>query len=145
MKKMSPTFPVLSIMLVIGGGAGLIMDFIMALSLLKNPDCAKAMAAIIIVFGIAWSVASIIAGIGSYKQAVIIIKKQRVAAQKGKLTRARLGITGISVRAILIVAICAVQMIFIVIVGVVIWQLLLLLLFGILIPLIYLISARINA
>lgn len=145
MKKMSSTFPVLSILLVTGGGVGLVMDFIMALSLLKNPDCSKAMAAIIIVFGIAWSVAAIIAGIGSYKQAVTIIKKQRAAAQRGKLTRARLGITGINVRAILIVAICAVQMIFIVIVGVVIWQLLILFLFGILIPLIYLISARINA
>jgi len=145
MKKMSPIFPVLSIVLVISGALGLVMDFIMALSLLKNEECPRALAVIIIIFGLAWGIASIISGITSYKSSVSIIKKQRIASQRGKISRARINIRSISIKAILIVSICAVQMIFIVVAGVVIWKLLALLLIGIIIPLIYLISARLNA
>jgi len=121
------------------------MDFFLALSLLKNLDCPKVLSAIIIILGLAWGIAAIIAGVSSYKNSVSIIKKQRVASQRGKISRARINIKVISIRAILIVAICAVQMIFLVVTGVAIWKLLALLFIGIIIPIVYLISARLNA
>lgn len=145
MKKMTPAFPVISIILVISGGLGLVMDFIMALSLLKDSDCPKALAVIILIFGLAWSAACVITGIASYKKAVSIINKQRNALQKGKISRARLNIGQTTLRAILIVAICAIQLIFILVAGAEIWKLLVLFLLGIIIPLAYLLLARLNA
>ena len=70
-------FPVTCILLIISGALGLIMDFLLAVEKMKDVDCPKFLAVLVIVFGLAWGIAAILVGISGYSEAKRIILQQR--------------------------------------------------------------------
>ena len=141
MKRLSPMFPVSCILLIISGALGLIMDFLLAVEKMKDVDCPKFLAVLVIVFGLAWGIAAILVGISGYSEAKRIILQQR---RKRSATRVRthLSIRQLGMRAILIIVICAIQILFALLTGLQLWQLFLLLVIGILIPYLFMLSGR---
>ncbi|MCQ2530208.1 MAG: hypothetical protein MJ086_03030 [Lachnospiraceae bacterium] len=155
MKKIRPFFPIISIVLSIAGLCGAVLTFWLSVLSFKNGEVLKTMAVLILIFGLAWSIAAVIAGISSFRQANKIIALQRNVNQNRldprysktakQAYRARINFKQCRVRSILIVLICVVQMIFICIVGVKIGQISMLALCGIVVPFVFLASAKSNS
>ena len=141
MKRLNPMFPVTCILLIISGALGLIMDFLLAVEKMKDVDCPKFLAVLVIVFGLAWSVAAILVGISGYSEAKRIILQQRRKRSAARV-RPHLSIRQLGMRAILIIVICAIQILFALLTGLQLWQLFLLLVIGILIPYLFMLFGR---
>ena len=141
MKRLNPMFPVTCILLIISGALGLIMDFLLAVEKMKDVDCPKFLAVLVIVFGLAWSVAAILVGISGYSEAKRIILQQRRKRSAARV-RPHLSIRQLGMRAILIIVICAIQILFALLTGLQLWQLFVLLIIGILIPYLFMLSGR---
>ena len=77
MKRMSAVFPITCILLAAAGASGLVMDFMLAVEKMKDIDCPKFLAVLVIVMGLAWAVAAIITGINGYAEAKRVIRQQR--------------------------------------------------------------------
>ena len=142
MKRLSPMFPATCILLVLAGAAGLVMDFFLAVEKMKDTDCPKFLAVLIILFGLAWAVAAILVGVNGYTEAKRIILQQRRKGAGAKRVRTRLNIRQLGMRAILIIVISALQIIFALLTGLKIWQLLLLIFIGILIPYLFMLFSK---
>ncbi|MCQ2513189.1 MAG: hypothetical protein MJ092_07395 [Lachnospiraceae bacterium] len=155
MKKIRPFFPIICIVLSLAGLCGAVQTFWLAILSFKNGEVLKTMAILILILGLAWAIASIIAGISAFRQANKIIALQRNVKQNRldprysktakQAYRARINFKQCRVRSILIVLICVVQMIFICIIGVKIGQISMLALCGIAVPFIFLVSAKSNS
>ena len=141
MKRLNPMFPVTCILLIISGALGLIMDFLLAVEKMKDVDCPKFLAVLVIVFGLAWGVAAILVGISGYSEAKRIILQQRRKRSAARV-RPHLSIRQLGMRAILIIVICAIQILFALLTGLQLWQLFVLLIIGILIPYLFMLSGR---
>ena len=141
MKRLNPMFPVTCILLIISGALGLIMDFLLAVEKMKDVDCPKFLAVLVIVFGLAWGIAAILVGISGYSEAKRIILQQRRKRSAARV-RPHLSIRQLGMRAILIIVICAIQILFALLTGLQLWQLFVLLVIGILIPYLFMLSGR---
>ena len=141
MKRLSPMFPVSCILLIISGALGLIMDFLLAVEKMKDVDCPKFLAVLVIVFGLAWGVAAILVGISGYSEAKRIILQQRRKRSAARV-RPHLSIRQLGMRAILIIVICAIQILFALLTGLQLWQLFLLLFIGIVIPYLFMLFSK---
>ena len=141
MKRLNPMFPVTCILLIISGALGLIMDFLLAVEKMKDVDCPKFLAVLVIVFGLAWGIAAILVGISGYSEAKRIILQQRRKRSAARV-RPHLSIRQLGMRAILIIVICAIQILFALLTGLQLWQLFVLLIIGILIPYLFMLSGR---
>ncbi|MBO4835454.1 MAG: hypothetical protein J5483_05010 [Lachnospiraceae bacterium] len=142
MKQLSPMFPFTCILLIVAGAVGLIMDFLLAVEKLKAVDCPKFLAVLVIVFGLAWGIAAILVGIGGYTEAKRIILQQRRKRTASRQVKTHLSLRQLGIRAIFIIVICAIQILFALLTGLKIWQLCLLLLIGIVIPYLFLLFGR---
>ena len=143
MKRMSAVFPITCILLAAAGASGLVMDFMLAVEKMKDIDCPKFLAVLVIVMGLAWAVAAIITGINGYAEAKRVIRQQRkrTPAARG---RAKLNGRQLAVRAILVIAICAVEIIFALLTGLKTGQLLYFVIAGLIIPYLFMISGKAN-
>ena len=117
------------------------MDFLLAVEKMKDVDCPKFLAVLVIVFGLAWGVAAILVGISGYSEAKRIILQQRRKRSAARV-RPHLSIRQLGMRAILIIVICAIQILFALLTGLQLWQLFVLLIIGILIPYLFMLSGR---
>lgn len=143
MKRMSVLFPISCILLLVAGATGLVMDFLIALEKMKDTDCPKFLAILIIAMGLAWAVAALITAINGFTKAKRVIAQQR-RQRDGQRVKVRLNGRQLAVRAILIIAICAVQIIFALLTGLKTWQLLYFILAGMIIPYLFMISSKAN-
>lgn len=141
MKRMSAVFPITCILLVAAGASGLVMDFMLAVEKMKDIDCPKFLAVLIIVMGLGWAVAAIITGLNGFSEAKRVIRQQRKRTPAAR-ARAKLNGRQLAIRAILIIAICAVEIIFALLTGLKTGQLLYFVLAGILIPYLFMISGK---
>ena len=141
MKRLNPMYPASCIMLVAAGAAGLIMDFLLAVEKLKDADCPTFLAVLVILSGLAWSIAAILVGINGYAEAKRIILQQRRKRLQRKV-RYHLNIRQLGMRAILIIVISVAQILFALLTGLKFWQLFLLLVIGILIPYLFMLFSR---
>ena len=142
MKRLSLMFPVTCILLIIAGAGGLIMDFLLAVEKMKDVDCPKFLAVLIILFGLAWGVAAILVGTSGYTEAKRIILQQRRKRAASRRVRSHLNIRQLGMRAILIIVISAIQIIFALLAGLQFWQLFLLLFIGIIIPYLFMLFSK---
>ena len=142
MKRMSAVFPITCILLAAAGASGLVMDFMLAVEKMKDIDCPKFLAVLVIVMGLAWAVAAITTGINGYAEAKRVIRQQRKRVPAG--SRAKLNGRQLAVRAILIIAICAVEIIFALLTGLKTGQLLYFVIAGIIIPYLFMVSGKAN-
>ena len=143
MKRMSAVFPITCILLLAAGASGLVMDFLMAVEKMKDNDCSKFLAVLIIVLGLAWAVIAIITGINGFSEAKRVFRQQR-KRYPGRENRSMWSGRQLSVRAILIVAVCAVEIIFALLTGLKSWQLFYFVIAGLLIPYLFMISSKAN-
>ncbi len=143
MKRMSAVFPITCILLVAAGASGLVIDFMLAVEKMKDIDCPKFLAVLIIVMGLAWAVAAIITGINGFAEAKRVIRLQRRRAPAAR-SNSKLSGRQLAVRAILIIAICAVEIIFALLTGLKTGQLLYFVIAGIVIPYLFMISGKAN-
>ena len=144
MKRVSTLFPITCLLLMAAGASGLVMDFMIAVEKMKDPDCPKFLAILVILTGLAWAVAALIMGLKGYKAANKIILQQR-RARAGRRNPGRLSERQLGAGAIWIIAICAVQMIFALLTGLKSWQLLYFLFAGIVIPYLFMINGKVQA
>ena len=142
MKRMSAVFPITCILLAAAGASGLVMDFMLAVEKMKDIDCPKFLAVLVIVMGLAWAVAAITTGINGYAEAKRVIRQQRKRVPAG--SRAKLNGRQLAVRAILIIVICAVEIIFALLTGLKTGQLLYFVIAGIIIPYLFMVSGKAN-
>ncbi len=117
------------------------MDFMLAVEKMKDIDCPKFLAVLIIVMGLGWAVAAIITGLNGFSEAKRVIRQQRKRTPAAR-ARAKLNGRQLAIRAILIIAICAVEIIFALLTGLKTGQLLYFVLAGILIPYLFMISGK---
>ena len=144
MKRMSIVFPITCILLLAAGATGLVMDFLIALEKMKDADCPKFLAVLIIIMGLAWAAAAIITGFNGFMEARRMIQLQR-KKRAGRNARTRLNGRQLAVGAILIIAICTVEIIFALLTGLKTGQLLYFVIAGIIIPYLFMIYGRANA
>ena len=142
MKRMSILVPISCILLMVAGASGLIMDFLIAVEKMKDPDCPVFLAVLVIAMGLAWSLIALITGIKGFAEAKRVILKQR-NRRSAERYKTKLNSRGLGMRAILIIAICAVQTIFALLTGLKTWQLLYFLVAGIVIPYLFMINAKV--
>ena len=140
---MSVVFPITCILLLAAGASGLVMDFLIALEKMKDNDCPKFLAVLIIVMGLAWAVAAIITGINGYSEAKRVIRQQRKRSA-GRKMQSKLSGRQLAVRAILIIAICTVEIIFALLTGLKTGQLLYFVIAGLVIPYLFMIYGKAN-
>ena len=140
---MSVVFPITCILLLAAGASGLVMDFLIALEKMKDNDCPKFLAVLIIVMGLAWAVAAIITGINGYSEAKRVIRQQRKRSA-GRNVQSKLSGRQLAVRAILIIAICTVEIIFALLTGLKTGQLLYFVIAGLVIPYLFMIYGKAN-
>ena len=140
---MSVVFPITCILLLAAGASGLVMDFLIALEKMKDNDCPKFLAVLIIVMGLAWAVAAIITGINGYSEAKRVIRQQRKRSA-GRKMKSKLSGRQLAVRAILIIAICTVELIFALLTGLKTGQLLYFVIAGLVIPYLFMIYGKAN-
>ncbi len=155
MKKINPFFKIISIVLSVAGFCGAVITFWLTVLNFRNREALKTMSILILIFGLAWAIASVIAGISSFRQAQKIIALQRNVKQNNldprysktakRAYRARINFNQCRIRSILIVLICVVEMVFISIVGVKTGQMILLAVCGIVVPFIFLATAKSNS
>ena len=141
MKRMSILFPITCILLLVAGATGLVMDFLIAVEKMKDPDCPKFLAILIILAGLIWALAAIVTAIRSYKEAKRLIQLQR-KQRSGKVPKGRLTGRQIGTGAILIIAVCVVQIIFALLTGLKSWQVLYFIVAGMVIPYLFMISGK---
>ncbi len=155
MKKISPFFSIISILLCIAGLAGAAVTVWLSIPLLRDGQVSKTAPAFILIFGLAAAVTSVIAGLSAYNQAKSIISLQRSVIQNKldprysktakKAYRARLNFSQCRLRTILIVLFCMAAMVFACTAGLKIVQLLLLGVCGIVVPFVFLATAKSNS
>lgn len=143
MKRMSAFFPIMCILLLAAGASGLVMDFILALEKMKDVDCPKFLAILIIVMGLAWGLMAILTAIKGYREAKQVLLQQR-KRKEGRKVRTRVNGRALGARALVIIAICAVQIIFALLTGLKSGQLLYFLAAGMIIPYVFMISSKEN-
>lgn len=141
MKRMSIIFPISCILLIVAGGTGLIMDFLIALEKMKDNDCPKFLAVLIILMGLAWALAAIIIGINGFKEAKRMILQQR-KQRAGRRAKTSLNGRQLGTGAILIIAICVVEIIFALLTGLKTWQLLYFVIAGMVVPYLFMITGK---
>ena len=139
MKRLSPMFPITCMLLIISGALGLIMDFLLAVEKMKDVDCPKFLAVLVIVFGLVWGIAAILVGLGGFSEAKRIILQQRRKRSAARV-RTHLSIQQLGMRAILVIVTCGIQLLFALLTGLQLWQLFVLLIIGILIPYLFMLS-----
>lgn len=140
---MSTVFPITCILLLAAGASGLVMDFLIALEKMKDNDCPRFLAVLVIAMGLAWAIAAIITGLNGYTEAKRILRQQR-KRQAGRRIQSRLTGRQLAVRAILIIAICVVEIIFALLTGLKTAQLLYFVIAGIIIPYLFMIYGKTN-
>lgn len=140
---MSVVFPITCILLLVAGASGLVMDFLIALEKMKDNDCPKFLAVLIIVMGLAWAIAAVITGINGYSEAKRVIRQQGKRST-GRKMQSRLSGRQLAIRAILIIAICTVEIIFALLTGLKTGQLLYFVIAGLVIPYLFMIYGKAN-
>lgn len=155
MKKISPFFSVISIMLCAAGVCGTVVSFWLTVQNFRNGEALKTTVVLALIFGILWAAACVIAGISAYGQAKKITALQRTVSQSKldprysktakKAYRIRINYKQCRIRAFLIVIICLIQMTFICIIGTKIAPLVILAVCGIAVPFLFLISSKANS
>ena len=138
-------FPVTCILLLVAGIGGLIMDLIFLLGKAKDADCPKFLMILILLMGLAWSVAALLASYSGYTEAKRIILQQRRKKNTNRKMKTRLNRSQLGMRAVLIIALCGMQIIVAMLTGLKVWQLLVLFIIGIIIPYLFMISGRANS